>query len=148
MFGFKTEKYIIVGCGRFGSSLAGILSEQGNNVVVIDREKDAFRRLPPQFSGFEVIGDGTDPDTYWQARIQSEDTLIAATNSDNDNCMIAQMACKIYRLSMVFARLSDPTKDRILEGSQVKIIHPVTLSIMEFSRESGIELSQQGGRVI
>ncbi len=138
MFGISTEKYIIVGCGRFGSSLAGLLSQNGKNVVVIDRVKESFRRLPPYYSGFEVVGDGTDPGIYLQARLRSTDTLIATTDSDNENCMIAQMGSRIFKLPMVFARLTDPSKERILEGYGIKTIYPVRLSIHEFIEESGM----------
>lgn len=138
MFGNKTEKFVIVGCGRFGSSLAGLLSGNGKNVVVIDRDKESFRRLPPQFSGFEVQGEGTDPNTFWQARLQPCDTLIAATESDNANCMIAEMASRIYRLPAVFARLSDPSKEKILDGFGIRTMYPVSLTIEEFFRESGM----------
>lgn len=138
MFGINASKYIIVGCGRFGSSLAGMLSDGGKNVVVIDREKESFRRLPPNYGGFEVVADGIDPLAYTQARIQSGDTLIATTDSDNVNCMIAEMAKKVFKLPVVFARLTDPSKEIVLDGLGVKTIYPVLLSLSEFSRESGI----------
>ncbi len=146
MFGVTLEKYIIVGCGRFGSSLAGLLSESGRNVVMIDREKESFRRLPPSYSGLEVVGDGIDPGTYAQARMQRGDTLIATTDNDNVNCMIAEMGKKVFHLPAVFARLTDPSKERLLDGLGIRTIYPVSLSIREFSRESGIPLRDQEAR--
>lgn len=138
MFGFNADKYVIVGCGRLGSSIAGLLSERGKNVVVIDREKESLKRLPPNYSGFEVVGDGIDPVTYLQARLQPGDTLIATTDSDNANCMIAEMGKKIYGLPAVFARITDSSKEAVLDGLGVKVINPILLSIGEFSKECGI----------
>jgi len=43
---------VVVGCGRVGSSLAMQLSEEGNSVVVIDKNRDSFRRLT-RFDGRE-----------------------------------------------------------------------------------------------
>ncbi|MCM8757704.1 MAG: NAD-binding protein, partial [Candidatus Omnitrophica bacterium] len=42
---------IIVGCGRVGSELANLLSQEGHNVVVIDRNPQAFLRLGATFNG-------------------------------------------------------------------------------------------------
>jgi len=145
MFGMTFDKFIIVGCGRFGSSLAGLLSENGRNVVMIDREKESFRRLPPGYSGLEVVGDGIEPGTYAQARIQRGDTLIATTDNDNVNCMIAEMGKKLFHLPVVFVRLTDPAKEQLLEGLGSMTISPVSLSIQEFSRESGIPLGKKAG---
>ena len=39
-------KIVIMGCGRVGSALAARLSEEGNDVTVLDVRADAFRRLP------------------------------------------------------------------------------------------------------
>ena len=36
---------IVVGCGRVGSELATLLSEDGHNVSVVDRRADAFKNL-------------------------------------------------------------------------------------------------------
>ena len=54
----KKSIYIaIIGCGRLGSILASDLSQQGHEVVVIDRDKSAFARLSEEFSGFSLVGD-------------------------------------------------------------------------------------------
>ena len=43
---------LIVGCGRVGSELAGILSREGHDISVVDRSADAFALLPEDFSGW------------------------------------------------------------------------------------------------
>ena len=47
---------IIVGCGRVGASTAAELARAGHDVVVIDRNPDAFRLLPGNFSGRTLVG--------------------------------------------------------------------------------------------
>ena len=54
---------VVVGCGRVGSELAGTLEKQGHTVAVIDKRKDAFRRLPTGFGGYRIVGFGFDRDT-------------------------------------------------------------------------------------
>ena len=36
---------VVVGCGRVGSELAAELEAQGHTVAVIDKNRNAFRRL-------------------------------------------------------------------------------------------------------
>ena len=51
---------IVVGCGRVGSELATLLSEDGHNVSVVDRRADAFKNLGHDFNGRSVKGIGFD----------------------------------------------------------------------------------------
>ena len=46
-----SEYCIIVGCGRLGANLANTLSDEGGNVLIIDKNKNAFRKLSPSFGG-------------------------------------------------------------------------------------------------
>jgi trk system potassium uptake protein TrkA len=41
--------FVIMGCGRVGSSLALSLESQGHDVAIIDQEESAFRRLGSAF---------------------------------------------------------------------------------------------------
>ena len=45
---------IVVGCGRVGSQLANMLSDNGNNVCVIDKNVNAFANLGRNFNGSTV----------------------------------------------------------------------------------------------
>ena len=57
---------VVVGCGRVGSELAMQLSEEGHSVVVVDKNRDAFRRLQ-RFHGKTLVGSGFDRDVLFQA---------------------------------------------------------------------------------
>ncbi|HEV7148773.1 MAG TPA: NAD-binding protein, partial [Pedococcus sp.] len=50
--------FVIMGCGRVGSSLAVSLESQGHDVAVIDQDETAFRRLGSSFEGRRVTGVG------------------------------------------------------------------------------------------
>jgi len=142
MFLKKRKSVIVAGCGRLGACLAGSLSEQGNSVIVIDKDKDSFRRLPLNFSGFELEGDATDYKILLSAGISQVDILVAATDDDNVNCMIAQIGSRVCGIEKVFTRLHDTSKEKILDGYNIKAIYPAKLSIEEFQRLSGIQLAE------
>jgi trk system potassium uptake protein len=55
--------FVIMGCGRVGSTLALSLESQGHDVAVIDQNASAFRRLGTTFEGKRVTGIGFDRDT-------------------------------------------------------------------------------------
>ena len=87
MFFHKTKTIIIAGASRFGAGLAGKLSGRNTRIVVIDLNEDAFRKLPDDFGGYQIVGDGTDEDLLKQAGIESAEVFIAATDDDNINIL-------------------------------------------------------------
>lgn len=99
---------IIVGCGRVGSQLANLLSDNGDNVCCIDRSADAFANLGSSFNGSTVQGMGFDEDVLEKAGINDCDVLTAVTQSDNTNLMCAEVASRLYDVPLVIARLYNP----------------------------------------
>lgn len=103
---------IVVGCGRVGSRLAGMLSDNGDNVCVVDWHADAFNNLGQNFNGSTVQGLGYDEDTLVKAGIEDCDVVAAVTRSDNANLMITEVASRLYDVSHVIARLYDHEHER------------------------------------
>ncbi|WP_042277131.1 potassium channel family protein [[Clostridium] dakarense] len=131
----KKNNYIIIaGCSRFGASIASILSAKGEDVVIIDIDKACFRKLSQNYSGFKLQGDATDIDVLMEAGIEKAKTVVAATDDDNTNIMIAQVAKTIFNVDKVVSRLYDIEKEVIYNGSDIKIIYPTKLTIDEFEK--------------
>lgn len=99
---------IIVGCGRVGSQLANMLSDNGDNVCCIDRSADAFANLGRNFNGTTLQGVGFDEDVLDKAGIEDCDVLAAVTQHDNANLMCAEVANRIFDVPHVIARLYNP----------------------------------------
>lgn len=113
---------IIVGCGRVGSELAKLLSEEGHNVVVIDKSQAAFDRLGGAFNGLSMIGNGFDLELLKQVGIEKADAFCAVTNGDNTNLISAQVAKKIFKVPKVFARVYDPQRAHIYSALGLDVI--------------------------
>lgn len=136
----KKHSYtMIVGCGRLGSGLAGRLSEKGNDVVVIDADKTAFRKLPNSYGGLTMVGSACDLTKLATAEISKVDTLIAVTDNDNANICVAQMGKKLYNIPRVIARIYDDEKEVLLKPLQIDIICPSALSEKEVAHFIGWE---------
>ena len=119
---------IIVGCGRLGSMLANQLSSLGSSVVVIDREETAFSYLSTEFSGFLVTGDAAELDVLRRAKIDRADCLLAITQHDNVNLMVAQVAQTVFQVSKVIARVFDPSREEVYRQFGIETICPTRLS--------------------
>lgn len=113
---------IIVGCGRVGSELAKLLSNEGHNVVIIDKNQASFERLGGIFNGLTLVGNGFDLALLKQAGIERADALCAVTNGDNTNLISAQIAKKIFKVPKVIARVYDPQRAHIYAALGLDII--------------------------
>lgn len=103
---------IVVGCGRVGSQLASMLSDNGSNVCVIDRNADAFANLGRNFNGSTVQGVGFDEETLMKAGVDECDVLAAVTQFDNTNLMCAEVGSRLFKVPHVIARLYNPDHER------------------------------------
>lgn len=110
---------VIVGCGRTGAFLAELLNQGGETVSIVDVERSAFNRLPSDFKGTPVLGDGTDMDILRQAGIAAADAFLSLTQGDNRNLMAAQIAKKIFGVQQVFAKVNDPIRANTYRGQGI-----------------------------
>ena len=84
-------------------------------MAVVDRKADAFLRLGDEFSGQTVVGIGFDPDVLVAAGIDRADALVAVTNGDNSNIMIARVGRERFKVQRVVTRIYDPKRAEIYE---------------------------------
>lgn len=103
-------KIVIVGCGRVGASAAELWDKAGHEVVILDMVTRAFERLPSDFGGSAVRGDGTDEDVLRRAGAEGADVFLAMTEGDNRNIMAAQVAAEDLGIANVIAKINDPVR--------------------------------------
>lgn len=99
---------IIAGTGSFGCCLANQLCSAEEQVTVIDSDSGVFQQLAADFTGLTVEGDASDIEILHRSGISHCKALVAATNNDNTNLMIAGIAHDIYAVPTVIAVVSDP----------------------------------------
>jgi len=118
---------IIAGCGRVGSELAKLVSSEGHDVVVIDKNPVSFDRLGGTFNGLTLVGNGFSLDLLKQAGIEKADAFCAVTNGDNTNLISAQVAKKIFKVPKVIARVYDPQRAHIYKALGLDVVSGTTL---------------------
>jgi trk system potassium uptake protein TrkA len=120
-------KVVVMGCGRVGARVASILDHNGHEVIVIDTNPAAFRRLASEFSGETIIGTAIDEDVLRSAGIEDANAFIALTNGDNRNIMAAQVAQKIFHVPEVIARIYDPVREDTYRRLGITTVCPTTM---------------------
>ena len=120
-------KVVIMGCGRVGAQLAALLDSDGHQVSVLDTNDYSFRRLPPDFSGTALLGNGTDEDVLKRASIEEADVFVAVTQGDNRNVMAAQIAKHIFNVPKVICRIYDPLRRELYSTLGLEAFSPTTI---------------------
>lgn len=106
---------VVMGCGRVGTLIAQRLEESGHTVAIIDQNREAFRRLGPNFQGITLTGVGFDRDILIQAGIERADAFAAVSNGDNSNILAARVARENFGVTNVVARIYDPGRAEIYQ---------------------------------
>jgi trk system potassium uptake protein TrkA len=120
-------KVIIMGCGRVGARLAGLLDIEGHNVTILDTDAYSFRRLPTEFGGNALVGDGIDEESLKKAGIEEADAFISLTQGDNRNVMAAQVAKHIFKVPRVLCRIYDPLRRELFNSLGLEAFSPTTI---------------------
>jgi trk system potassium uptake protein len=119
-------RYLIVGCGRVGSTLAKLLVAD-HDVVVIDENPGAFKRLGARFGGGVEVGTGIDYDVLKRAGAEKADGFVAVTDGDNRNVMAALIAQRMFRIPKIVARIYDPPRGQLYRDLGIETFSPTTL---------------------
>jgi trk system potassium uptake protein TrkA len=122
---------MIIGCGRVGSVLANRLDEEGHQVVVLDRNQQAFRRLSEKFSGERIVGNGLVEEFVRPTFEKKIDILFVITDKDNINLMIAQRVKLTFQQGRVIAVVHDSILAGLYKELGVETVCPTDLVIKD-----------------
>ena len=140
-------KALVIGCGRVGSAIALQLQQEGWDVTVVDENEDALSRLGESWPGTFVVGHGIDADLLRHAGIEDSDAVVVATNGDNTNIVIAQLAQNRFGISCVVVRLLDPARADFYSARGMRVVCPTKTAIdtlMEAVRACEIPATSMG----
>jgi trk system potassium uptake protein TrkA len=104
-------KIIIVGAGQVGFHIASHLTLENKDVVVLDIDPDAIRRVSDSLDVQVVIGSGSSPVVLEEAGIQDAEIILAVTNSDEINLVACLVADIISPPTKKLARIRDADFD-------------------------------------
>ena len=127
---------LIVGCGRVGSTLARRMLDEGHTVSCLDEDPESHARLEvgmdkgwEESGGLFAVGTALEVDALDAAGVAKADVFIAATNGDNTNIVIAQIAQRKYHVKTVIARILDPLRAEWYSTQGLRTICPTKVAV-------------------
>jgi trk system potassium uptake protein len=136
---------LIVGAGRVGSSVAKTALAAGHEVSVLDEDPLSHERLDVGVDGtWEdrggrfTVGTALEIDALLEAGIENADAFVAATDGDNTNLVVAQVASKRFNVNRVIVRVMDPYRAAWYAEQGLETISPTAHAIRMF--ENALEL--------
>jgi len=101
-------KIIIIGAGEVGYHIAQKLSEEKQDVILIDKDPEQIRRITENLDVQAILGSGSSPETLRAAGIKEAEMLVAATDSDEVNLFACLLAKNLNPYLLKVARVRSP----------------------------------------
>ena len=119
-------KIIICGAGQVGESIAAHLSEEENDVTIIDQNQERIRKVLDHCDVSGVEGLASYPEVLQKAGIEEADMIIAVTQSDEVNMIVCQIAHSMFSTPLKIARIRsqsylDPRIEKIYNSENLPI---------------------------
>lgn len=138
-------KITIIGAGKVGTEIAHRLSEEGHDIIVIDRNEVQLAKIQETLDVLTVKGNGSSSQLLKDIGVSDSDLLVSVTDSDEIN-MISCMTAKRVGITKTIARIRDPdyARDLIISKEDLGIdlvINPDFAASQEISRLLTLSLS-------
>ena len=131
----KKQQFVVIGLGRFGSSLALELMELGYEVLGIDRNEEIVEELSDRLT-HTVVADATEEEGLKSLGVRNFDCGIVAIGTDIQMSILAAILLKDLGIKTVVAKAISLLHGRALEKLGVdRVIYP--------ERDMGIRVAHQ-----
>jgi trk system potassium uptake protein TrkA len=107
-------KFVVIGLGNFGFYLAKSLSEEGKEVVGMDRNKERVQRLQ-EFCSYAVVGDATDKSILESIGIEKEDAAILSLGDNISASVLVTLYLKDLDIKNIHVKIISEDHGRALE---------------------------------
>lgn len=116
--------------------MARTMLNEGHVVSCLDEDPESHARLEigldtswEDLGGRYTVGTGLEIEALQEAGIDGADAFVAATDGDNTNLVIAQIAKRRFNVPTVIARILDPYRAEWYESQGVHTICPTRVAI-------------------
>lgn len=127
------KRFVVIGLGNFGSSVAESLQTQKHDVLAVDVNEESVDRIAPSVSR-AVVGDGRSVKLLDKVGAKGADAGIVSTGDDITASILATMALRDLKVKEIFVKVISTDHARVMEKLGVtETIFP--------ERESGMRLA-------
>lgn len=129
-------KIVIAGAGEVGSHLAKLLSNENQDIVLIDENADKLAVLDANYNIMTIVGCPTTFGTLREAGVASADLFIAVTPYETDNVVACAMAKSLGAATTVariasYEYMDDANRDMVRRMGVDRLIYPEYLAALE-----------------
>ena len=129
----KDKQYLVIGCGRFGSSVAKKMCQLGNEVMVIDKDEDSINNIAELVTHTAIV-DVTEERDLKSIGLGNFDVVIVAISSDIRASKMATVMAKEMGVPKVVCKAKDELQAKVLyKIGADKVVFP--------ERDMGIRLA-------
>jgi trk system potassium uptake protein len=108
------KRFVVVGLGNFGSSVAESLFAKGHEVIAVDASESAVDRISPHVSR-AAVGDGRDIRTLERVGARGADAGIVSTGDDITASILATMALHDLGVRDVYVKVISRDHARVMD---------------------------------
>ncbi len=131
----KMNQFVIIGLGRFGSSLGSELIKLGYEVLGVDRDEEKVQELSTVLT-HAVVADATEEEVLRSIGARNFDCGVVAIGDDIQASILATILLKDLGVKKVVAKAVSDLHGRVLERVGVdRIIYP--------ERDMGVRVAHQ-----
>ena len=117
-------KYVIIGLGVFGSSLAEKLTRTGNEVIGVDSKMSHVDALKEKIT-HTICLDSTDAQAVTSLPLKDADVVMVCIGEDEGANIMATALMKKMNVKRLISRAVSPLHETVLEAMGVdEIVHP------------------------
>jgi trk system potassium uptake protein TrkA len=129
------KRFVIVGLGNFGSSVAEALYRDGHDVIALDIDEDAVDRMAPHCSR-AAVGDGRDTETLRRIGADEADAAVISTGDDITSSLLTTLSLKDLGVEEIYVKVISRDHARVMNRLEVtETVFP--------ERDSGVDLANR-----
>lgn len=107
------RQFVVIGCGRFGTSVALKLNELGSEVMVVDNNEEIIQDIS-EYVTHAVQADATDENTIRSLGIRNFDVAVVTIGSDIQSSILITLMCKELGVKHVVAKAQNELHAKVL----------------------------------
>ncbi len=128
------KQFVVIGCGRFGTSVAKTLYTLGNEVMIIDTNEEVINKIS-DYVTYAVQGDASDEKTLKSLGVRNFDVAVIAMGADIQSSILISIMLKEMGVKKIVAKAQNDLHARVLSKIGVdKIVFP--------ERDMGVKIAQ------
>ena len=122
---------IVIGGGRVGYYLIKALMDEGNEVLLVEKQANICEAISDELGSVCTRGDGCETATLAEVGTDRADMLIAVTGDDEDNLVACQVAKHKFNVPRTIARIRNPKNETLFKKLGIDVTVSSTDIILE-----------------